>query len=998
MQRKLVFTFLLITIFIAGSGQNQEKIDSLFEIINSNNKDTLRIDAYIEIANLYRRTNYDSSLILFQKALKLNDNTSKKLRSNEKAYSKLTKQKSTIYRKIGSLYRSKANYDSAIYNTSEALRIAQLINNNDLISKSFNSLGVVYYIQGNYERAIEYYLKSLKINESIGNKLGQLTSFGNIGVVHYRQGNYDIALNYYLRSLDLAIEIGHKSHMSNNFSNIANIYGKKGKKDSSLIYYHKSLDIDIELGNKTGISSCYNNIGNLYQINGDYKKALEFYTLTIKLKLELGDKYGLSRTYTNLSEIHRLLADSILYRNNKEIWNQHLDSAILLGNKAFDIAEKIGSISTQEYAAESLQKAYKEKGLFKEANKFAEILLDTKDSLFSKNKTEALTEMEAKYHSEKKQQEIEKQKLIIAKEKALLKKRDFQRNSFIGAFIVSLIIAVYIFRLNYRHKKTNILLNEKNEEIKAQSEELAKLSIVASETDNAVIIMDTSGNIEWVNDGYTRIYGYSLESLIEEKGINVIHVSDNKDILQIIENCKNTKSSITYQTLSLTKDNIKIWTQTTINPVIDANGDVEKFIAIDSDISKLKEAEEEVLKQSKELELKNIELEKLSIVASETDNTVIIADKCGRIEWVNEAFTRIMGYTLEEFKELRGTTLKEISNNQSIGEYLNSCIKGKRPVVYVSQNTTRDDIIVWMQTTLTPVIVNNEVDKLVAIDTNITRLKLAEEEIESQRDEIEAQRDHIAESKREIQSSIIYAKRIQNAMLSPLNIIEENFRESFVLYMPRDIVSGDFYWCAKIQNFVIFAVADCTGHGVPGALMSMLGLAYLNEIANSYNVFQANAILNQLREKVKNSFHKIGKEGEATDGMDIALCLYDLETKKLQYSGANNSIYILRNSELIEVSPDKMPIGVYLHEYQSFTNNEIQLFDNDILYLFSDGYADQFGGSKNKKYMLWRFRKSLIHLYDTSLNKQKELLIREHNDWKGNNDQVDDILVMGIKI
>lgn len=541
-------------------------------------------------------------------------------------------------------------------------------------------------------------------------------------------------------------------------------------------------------------------------------------------------------------------------------------------------------------------------------------------------------------------------------------------------------------------------IEQQKEEIQAQSEELKKLSIVASETDNAVIILDTAGNIEWINEGFSKIYGFTLESLIKTKGSNILHASDNKDIIQIFEKCKNLKESVTYQTLSLTSENKKIWTQTTINPVLDEYNNVIKFVAIDSDISRLKEAEEAVLMQSKELELKNKELEKLSIVASETDNAVIIADHCGNIEWVNNAFTRILGYTLEEFKELRGATLLEVSQSPEIKDYLHSCIREKRPVVYVSRNKTRDGQIVWMQTTLTPVIVDDKIKKLVAIDTNITRLKLAEEEIEAQRDEIEAQRDHIAESQSEIQSSIIYAQRIQKAMMPPLKIIENNFSDYFLINMPRDIVSGDFYWCAQIENFIIFAVADCTGHGVPGALMSMLGLAYLNEIVSSYNVFQANAILNQLREKVKKSFHKNDAETLATDGMDIALCMYDINTKKLQFSGANNALYIVRGNELFEFLPDKMPIGVAVNDYDSFSNIEFQLLENDIVYLFSDGFADQFGGAKDKKFMLWRFKKMLTSMNNIALHEQKELLIEEHHKWRGKTLQVDDILIMGIKI
>ena len=163
-------------------------------------------------------------------------------------------------------------------------------------------------------------------------------------------------------------------------------------------------------------------------------------------------------------------------------------------------------------------------------------------------------------------------------------------------------------------------------------------------------------------------------------------------------------------------------------------------------------------------------------------------------------------------------------------------------------------------------------------------------------------------------------------------------------------------------------------------------------------MFQANAILNQLREKVKKSFHKNEAETLATDGMDIALCMYDINTKKLQFSGANNALYVVRGKELFEFQPDKMPIGVSVNDVESFSNIEFQLKKDDVIYLFSDGYADQFGGTKDKKFMLWRFKKMLTTLNNVSLLQQKEKLLDEHYKWRGKTLQVDDILIMGIKI
>lgn len=250
----------------------------------------------------------------------------------------------------------------------------------------------------------------------------------------------------------------------------------------------------------------------------------------------------------------------------------------------------------------------------------------------------------------------------------------------------------------------------------------------------------------------------------------------------------------------------------------------------------------------------------------------------------------------------------------------------------------------------------------------------------------------------EITSSIEYASRIQKALLPPEKEFNKKFQSYFIFSKPKDIVSGDFYWLSTKNNKVIVAVADCTGHGVPGAFMSLLGVSFLNEIVHNAVIIMANEILNQLREQVIKSLHQTGKDDEAKDGMEISLCLIDYEKHKIQFSGAHRPMYIIRDNELIEFKGNSMPIGINYQEDQSFTSEEIHFDKGEIIYLFSDGYVDQIGGKGRKTYKSDRFKKLLLEIHKIPMKAQEAELIRSFEEWKGEIDQIDDILVLGIQL
>jgi len=273
------------------------------------------------------------------------------------------------------------------------------------------------------------------------------------------------------------------------------------------------------------------------------------------------------------------------------------------------------------------------------------------------------------------------------------------------------------------------------------------------------------------------------------------------------------------------------------------------------------------------------------------------------------------------------------------------------------------------------------------------------EEVVRQKEEIEIKNQELEVLYKHVTDSIKYAKRIQEAILPPDSLVKKLLPQSFVLYKPKDIVSGDFYWVDQKNGKSMFAAVDCTGHGVPGAFMSIVGYNILKQsVAN--NSFDSPAqILDALNEGVSETLHHGHDATQAKDGMDLSLCVIDYKKMELQYAGAYNPLYLVRDGKLIQTKADKFPIGLFLgEEKKKFTNHTIPLQKGDTIYIFSDGYADQFGGPSGKKFMASHFRDLLLDVCKHPIEKQKDLLNKTIEEWRGPLDQVDDILVIGVTV
>jgi len=417
---------------------------------------------------------------------------------------------------------------------------------------------------------------------------------------------------------------------------------------------------------------------------------------------------------------------------------------------------------------------------------------------------------------------------------------------------------------------------------------------------------------------------------------------------------------------------------------------------------------EEIENKSLQLTEVNTELEKLSIVASKTQNAISILDKDGNFEWVNYGFTKLYGYTLQLLINEKDENIKNVSANSNIEEIIERCTNNKETITYESINTTRSGEKIWIQTTLTPILDNeNNISKIVAIDAEITKLKEQEREIRQKNEELNQQKDELYEQKEEIElinkqinSSIKYAKTIQNSILPLIKNIEKDF-DTFVIFKPKAIVSGDFYWYTKISDKEFyFAAVDCTGHGVPGAFMSLIGSRILSSIILDKNIKDPKTILEMLNKEVIKALKQ--DQTDNNDGMDLCFCKViksRINDYEIIFTGAKRPLFYYQKTEkqINTLKADRKSIGGIRKKTEiNFTNQVIYLAKNDIIYLSTDGIIDQ-NAENRKRFGTSNFTNLLDEIKDFDLEKQKTLIEDSIEIFQKQEEQRDDITLFAIK-
>ncbi len=463
--------FLLISILYLAScilylntfAQEQTKTDSLLNELKNSKTDTNKVKFYLKIGDVYEYTIPDTALYYYNNALKI----AKRI-SNNKFIARCLNY-------IGIVYGNQGNYPKAIECYKKSLKINEELGDQKNMSGCYINIGTVHNAQGNYSKAIEYYHKSLKINEEIADspdeslaksgKKGISDCYSNIGIIYYYQGNYSKAIECYQKSLKIDEELGNRKGMSGCYTNIGVIHDEQGNYSKAIEWYQKSLKIKEELGDRKGISNCYNNIGIIYKEQGNYSKAIKYYQKSLRIFEELDDKQGIAASFDNIASLNIKLKE--------------YNKAIEYATKSLNIAKEICALLREKNAYALLSTAYEGLNNYKKSLEYYKLYSEAKDSLFNEESHKQITEMTTKYETEKKEKEItllnkEKklQKVELAKKQAEVKKKNIQRNAFIGGFVLVLVLVFVVYRGYSQKKKSNKILTEKNVLITKQKAEL----------------------------------------------------------------------------------------------------------------------------------------------------------------------------------------------------------------------------------------------------------------------------------------------------------------------------------------------------------------------------------------------------------------------------------------------------------------------------------------------------------------------------------------------
>lgn len=787
-----------------------------------------------------------------------------------------------------------------------------------------NDLGTKYS-SNEPERAYKYLKEALDLAEKVNFESGVAYANNNIGIYYYFKGIHKTALEYFFKALNYIEAKGNKSALSNIYNSIGASYNYQGNYTGALESYLKSLEIEEAMDNKLGMARVYNNIGIIYYYNENYDKTLEFFEKSLKLRLELKDTTAILGSYNNIGEIYRE-------------WHNY-NTALDYFAKSLEMAKLVEDKRGMSQAYGNIGNVYQDLNDFNKTREYYQKAYDISLSLDDKNAiAQALYYIGTAY-----------------------KKEEDYKNA-VDYFLQALTIAKEISALEHI-KNIYLNLSEIYELSKNSTEALKYFKIYSQYKDSISNQMNTESFVELRT---------KFETEQKEKEIELLKIE--KEITE-----SKVKQSIFIRNIMIAGFAIIIVFILLILRSFYQNKKINK---------QLSQQTQQILDQSVKLEMANLELEKLSIVAKETSNAVVIIDRNADIEWLNAGFSTIYGYTQEEFVTMKGKNLLKISSHPNIEKILKECLEEKKSVVYESPTKTKYGTMLWIQTTLTPIFDNvGGLKKIIAVDTDITAIKRAESEIKLKN--------------KNITDSINYAKRIQDAIMPKEMDLQAILKQSFVFYAPKDIVSGDFYWFSHVGDEVIVAVVDCTGHGVPGALMSMIGSMLLNESVNLNGITSPAEIIGKLHQGVLKTLQQ-EKENFAQDGMDISICNINLKTNKLIYSGAMLPVYVIKDGEMKMFEPNLWSVGGTLIRNEeslvrNFTNHEIQITPNMELFMFSDGYMDQFGGENNSKLNSSRFKAILEEAYKEDVSEQKEILSRNIFEWKGKYKQIDDMLVVGIK-
>ncbi len=954
-----------------GKNRCLEKINRLAET-----SDNLNIYLRAQIMQAYSQIQhhrFDLAIAIYQKAVKYLE--------TRKAY----KQLAEIHYILGVTYDYAHNEVLSIRNMLKAVSIVKNDYTKDtlLTGEVYLHTAITYLNDGDFGKADEYILDAMTIFKN-----GQ-NSFNN----------------QYRNNLNTSLIVS------------ADIKRATKQYDEAITLYEEGIDgfrnsgLDSsEFTSYKYLSDGYNGLGITYQKNKIYDKAIKNMLMSFEIRKKLGIKSKIADSYITIAEYYTAISKP--------------DSAYVNFVNGFNAAFDIRNVTLLHQASQGLADYYHKKRDYEKAYKYLEIANNYYQDIIDmkKSKEVAWEEMDFIFA-----QERDYAKKIKEEQDATIRRDKIIIHLAVTFCIISVLMSAVIILLFYKKKKKNQKLREqrdkleqrseqlqrqqdeiteKNQELRATTEmleatnkELRILSTVAAATVNAIFITDINGNFTWFNDSFSRYSDISLEELHTHPALRgqLMPPEARKAYDKVLETKKSAEFLLN---ISLFAPSHKdVWMQTTVTPFFDQNNEVSMMILVCSDITELRAT-------TKMLEERNNELQMLSAVAASTGNSIYITTKEGEFIWFNDAFSRETHIPKDQLHT--HPALKASAMTPETRETYLKVLATKETQSYTAEMKHLVGKPFWVQSYVTPVLDDNgEIMMIVWVSTNITELHHAYEKIEEQNKEINA--------------SITYARRIQDAV-QPMKIFsDEILGDHFIINMPRNIVSGDFHWVGYKNGLAVFTVADCTGHGVPGAFISMLGQVMFNQTINKLNDLNPASILNMVRNGIIHQLHQRDKDDTSSDSIDASLFVYDRHNCIIDFAGAYSHAYLLRfgtpdeeikeickntgckiftNDEndayLIRLKSNHMTLGIDRCYTIPFTSIKFKVSHGDIAYATTDGYPDQFGGEKQKRFYVANFEKVLLKYCHLTMEEQRKELERTFLEWKGDYEQTDDVHVLGI--
>ncbi len=799
----------------------------------------------------------------------------------------------------------------------------------------FNEIAKKYRVS-DLEKTQKYAQEAIKLAQKIKYWKGEGISNNYIGVAYYYLGKYDVAKEYWLKSIEIYKKCDCEVDKSNIYNNLGNLSKNQGNYSLAFEYFDKSLKIRQAKSTYDDVYATYNNIGNVHFYLGDYPKTIETYLKSLKIAEDNDYKFGIGTSLSNLGVVYERMGEN--------------ETALDYYKRSLKIKKEIDD-------KRGMAISYSNIGL---------IELDLK------NKKEALT----------------------AFQDALKLLDEEVNDARTEAFVHNNIAELYLL-----DSTTNSIEKAKNhlEIAKSISEEIGDQYTLAS----SLIIFARAYQLENKYDS-AEYYAQNCLKIAKEIQAPDLEMSAYENLSALYEKQNKYNEAYTFYKLY----------STTKNDLLDEekSNQITKLNAIYDTQKK----EKEILELNQKNILNQLEIQTQRNTAQERQAKLSLIEKENELQQLEflkkQALKQAQYNLLKKEKELeKSINQEEKAKKDALLELKETQLNQKNyfiwglsliAILLIGAGFFAYRNILFRKRTNNLLLlknqeINQQKEELEAITEN---LQQANEEITLNSNALEQAFTAIASKNTHITSSINYAQRIQQALLP----LEQQFRQllssHFILFLPRDIVSGDFYWIKEVENKIWLAVSDCTGHGVPGAFMSMLATSALNNLVlHNPNVTPAQ-ILKLLDEEISESLHQATTKNR--DGMDIALCCIDKEKNTLTFAGANAPIIYIQGGELHEAKGTKQAIAGYYKKKTliEFEDVSIPIQKDTIFYMFSDGYKDQFGGSQKKKVMSKRFKNLLLENHKQELSEQKENLEIFLGDWKGNEEQIDDILVFGFKV